>query len=122
MACTARPSIAWFIEGLIIGKRTTPIEFKSVTEDIHVFNTAVYRKYRNILLCAILIHFAHSSVPFFFEPNFDALVKPLAAIAREKSKEGQDPNTTRKPIVYGDFLVNKVGNNFAVEGKGRYDS
>ncbi|KAF9481160.1 Clavaminate synthase-like protein [Pholiota conissans] len=62
------------------------------------------------------------SVPFFFEPNFNALVKPLDAVARTKANEGIDPTPTRKPIVYGDFLVSKVGNNFAVEGKGRYDS
>ncbi|KJA24044.1 hypothetical protein HYPSUDRAFT_200860 [Hypholoma sublateritium FD-334 SS-4] len=51
------------------------------------------------------------SVPFFFEPNFDALVKPF---------ESQKTTPTRKAIVYGDFLVSKVGNNFADPGKGKY--
>ncbi|KAF8908967.1 hypothetical protein CPB84DRAFT_1813218 [Gymnopilus junonius] len=62
-------------------------------------------------------------IPFFFEPNFTALVKPLAAVSRSREKEGkhQISEQVRKPVVYGDFLVNKVGNNFAVNGKGKYD-
>ncbi|KDR82681.1 hypothetical protein GALMADRAFT_220671 [Galerina marginata CBS 339.88] len=61
-------------------------------------------------------------VPFFFEPNFTARVKPLAAV--KKTKEGEPISDTstlvKKSIVYGDFLVGKVGNNFAVNGKGKY--
>jgi len=60
-------------------------------------------------------------VPFFFEPNFDALVKPLDAVARLRVKEGLPSETDRKPVVYGDFLTSKVGSNFAVDGKGKYD-
>jgi len=63
------------------------------------------------------------SIPFFFEPNFTALIKPLAAVSRSREKEGthEVPEHVRKPVVYGDFLVSKVGNNFAVNGKGKYD-
>ncbi|KAG8922021.1 hypothetical protein FRC02_012207 [Tulasnella sp. 418] len=64
------------------------------------------------------------SIPFFFEANFDALVKPLPAISRlpeadqkRISTDGEYPS-----VVYGDFLKNKVGSNFSKEtpGKGRY--
>jgi len=64
------------------------------------------------------------SIPFFFEPNFEAVVKPLAVVSRlkgEKSGENADARTQRSPIVYGDFLVGKVGNNFDSTGKGKYD-
>ncbi|KAF4617750.1 hypothetical protein D9613_006043 [Agrocybe pediades] len=60
------------------------------------------------------------SIPFFFEPNFDALVEPLETISRMKEKGVAIPGASRKSVVYGDFLVGKVGNNFAAEGKGRY--
>ncbi|KAL1748418.1 hypothetical protein HDZ31DRAFT_29767 [Schizophyllum fasciatum] len=72
-------------------------------------------------------------IPFFFEPNFDAHVRPLDAALRiqrassflpsnEKdhrltnSQSGQDhgggTGTDKKPVVYGDFLLAKVTNNF----------
>jgi isopenicillin N synthase-like dioxygenase len=59
-------------------------------------------------------------VPFFFEPNFDAVVKPLAVVSRLKDKKS-GKNAERSPVVYGDFLVRKVGNNFDSTGKGKYD-
>ncbi|KAJ3791299.1 hypothetical protein GGU10DRAFT_338418 [Lentinula aff. detonsa] len=67
------------------------------------------------------------SVPFFFEPNLDALVKPLDAALRVQKKEKTAlPNEGKaekakeyKPTVYGEFLMAKVGNNFA-NGKGKY--
>ncbi|KAJ3763697.1 Clavaminate synthase-like protein [Lentinula raphanica] len=68
-------------------------------------------------------------VPFFFEPNFDALVKPLSAALRiqEKEEATSEINQNKaqtgkvyKPTVYGEFLMKKVGNNFA-NGKGKYD-
>ncbi|KAJ7134614.1 Clavaminate synthase-like protein [Mycena epipterygia] len=57
------------------------------------------------------------SVPFFFEPNFDAHVKPLAAAKRI---QGPGSVPEKQPVVYGEFLMAKVGNNFA-GGKGKYD-
>ncbi|KAF8582141.1 Clavaminate synthase-like protein [Ramaria rubella] len=70
------------------------------------------------------------SIPFFFEPNFDAVVEPLPAALR--ILELQNKETERLPesegavrrkkyhcVVYGDFLLKKVGNNFA-SGKGKY--
>ncbi|GLB38543.1 putative iron ascorbate-dependent oxidoreductase family protein [Lyophyllum shimeji] len=59
------------------------------------------------------------SIPFFFEPNFDAHVKPLEAALRLQKPEERAEH--RKPVIYGDFLMAKVGNNFA-GGKGKYDS
>lgn len=58
------------------------------------------------------------SIPFFFEPNFDAEVKPLTAALR--LQEPEDRKECRNSVVYGEFLMAKVGNNFA-GGKGKYD-
>ncbi|TFK40646.1 Clavaminate synthase-like protein [Crucibulum laeve] len=61
------------------------------------------------------------SIPFFFEPNFDAVVKPLAAARRINAcSEHTDVAKEHKSVVYGEFLVAKVGNNF--DGKGKYDN
>jgi isopenicillin N synthase-like dioxygenase len=63
-------------------------------------------------------------IPFFFEPNFDAVIRPLAVVSRLKGEEpgkNVDAGALRRPVVYGDFLVSKVGNNFESAGKGRYD-
>ncbi|KAL0578636.1 hypothetical protein V5O48_003379 [Marasmius crinis-equi] len=61
------------------------------------------------------------SIPFFFEPNFDAFVKPLEAAKRIRAAQQTEADKTYKPIVYGDFLLSKVSNNFATDGKGKYD-
>lgn len=68
-----------------------------------------------------------SSIPFFFEPNFDALIAPLPAALRLQEEDravrgvhGGAPRKTYQPVVYGDFLLRKVGSNFDT-GKGRYD-
>ena len=62
-------------------------------------------------------------IPFFFEPNFDALIKPLPAALRIQDGTGEGHGEQMKkryqPIVYGEFLKRKVGNNFA--GGSRYD-
>ncbi|KAF9454785.1 Clavaminate synthase-like protein [Macrolepiota fuliginosa MF-IS2] len=59
-------------------------------------------------------------IPFFFEPNFDALVKPLDAARRICDTQNRDKREPlREPIVYGEFLKGKVGGNFAT-GKDRY--
>lgn len=65
-------------------------------------------------------------IPFFFEPNFTANVKPLAAALRmqagEDTKAGSITSRPvhRSSVVYGDFLLSKVSNNFS-GGKGRYE-
>ena len=72
--------------------------------------------------------FTSTRIPFFFEPNFDAFIKPLDAALR---MQAQDTNflhpskeneikPTYEPVRYGDFLWKKVGNNFDI-GKGKYD-
>ncbi|GAA6013708.1 hypothetical protein JCM8202_000784 [Rhodotorula sphaerocarpa] len=59
------------------------------------------------------------SVPFFFEPNYEAEMSPLAAACQRREQE--DPSNAReaietiKPITYGDFLAAKVAKNFALE-------
>jgi len=67
-----------------------------------------------------------TSIPFFFEPNFDAKVAPLAAARRiqedlsrdsEKHSTSEQNRKTYEPMIYGDFLMKKVRNNFAGEGK-----
>lgn len=82
------------------------------------------------------------SIPFFFEPNFEAVIQPLHAAVRllsSASHNGKDsqangndlitPVLVRKgrkrpdeykPVKYGDFLLSKVTNNFAKEGGGKY--
>ena len=70
------------------------------------------------------------SIPFFFEPNFDSKIAPLAAACRiqkdlslstEKHRTSeQDREKIYKPIVYGDFLQGKVSNNF-VSGGSKYN-
>lgn len=48
------------------------------------------------------------SIPFFYEPNFDALIKPLpCALAHQTEGDEQ-----KEPMVYGDFLTSKVSRNF----------
>jgi isopenicillin N synthase-like dioxygenase len=72
----------------------------------------------------------NASIPFFFEPNFDANVAPLEAARRLQKDLGlitkghhtpkQVPEKVYEPIVYGDFLRGKVRNNFA-SGGGKYN-
>ncbi|KAI6128805.1 hypothetical protein EDD17DRAFT_1149992 [Pisolithus thermaeus] len=50
------------------------------------------------------------SIPFFFEPNFDAIVKPLTA-AMEQTGNVQ----VYKPVEYSNFLLSKVSYNFSLE-------
>ncbi|KAF2098373.1 Clavaminate synthase-like protein [Rhizodiscina lignyota] len=47
------------------------------------------------------------SVPFFFEPNFDAVVRPLQKCVRETGGEAKYTE-----VVYGDFLTRKIAGNF----------
>jgi len=61
------------------------------------------------------------SVPFFFEPNFTAHITPLPAVMRAMAGKGVAPHKVYKPIGYSDFLLRKVGNNFATDGRGKYD-
>ncbi|KAI8899262.1 hypothetical protein BC833DRAFT_385979 [Globomyces pollinis-pini] len=49
------------------------------------------------------------SVPFFFEPNFDAIIQPLDVCVQASGKA-----PAYKPIMYGDHLLSKVTNNFDV--------
>ena len=72
--------------------------------------------------------FTSNRAPFFFEPNFDALIKPLDAALRMqaedsnflKPSERKAVKSSYEPIRYGEFLKRKVGNNFSI-GKGKYD-
>jgi isopenicillin N synthase-like dioxygenase len=67
-----------------------------------------------------------ASIPFFFEPNFDTKVAPLEAARRiqkglsvntEKHRSSkQAQNNIYEPVVYGDFLREKVRNNFVHDG------
>jgi isopenicillin N synthase-like dioxygenase len=64
-------------------------------------------------------------IPFFYEPNFDAFIQPLAAIDRlslpkDSQKLAKEGIRTRNNVVYGNFLTQKVAGNFS-DGKGKYD-
>ncbi|KAL4081059.1 hypothetical protein J3A83DRAFT_4204408 [Scleroderma citrinum] len=57
-----------------------------------------------------------TSIPFFFEPNFDANVKPLATVLARTGN-----TASYEPVIYGDFLLGNVENNFTQDGtRGRY--
>jgi isopenicillin N synthase-like dioxygenase len=43
-----------------------------------------------------------NSVPFFFEPNFDAHIKPLAAAKRIQGAAATIPE--KQPVVYGESV------------------
>ncbi|KAK7445113.1 hypothetical protein VKT23_014981 [Stygiomarasmius scandens] len=64
------------------------------------------------------------SIPFFFEPNFNAKIAPLPAALRIIEAEKGEAKKTKaikpyKSVVYGEFLTSKVGNNFT-NGSGKY--
>mmetsp|Transcript_14380 Transcript_14380/g.23749 ORF Transcript_14380/g.23749 Transcript_14380/m.23749 type:complete len:305 (-) Transcript_14380:479-1393(-) len=61
--------------------------------------------------CHRVIHKGDSyrvSVPFFFEPNWDAMVEPLEGLV---GRSGQPAKY--KPVKYGDHLMGKITTNFA---------
>jgi isopenicillin N synthase-like dioxygenase len=61
-------------------------------------------------------------IPFFFEPNFNALVKPLDAVRRTRQAQAEhEREPLRDPIVYGEFLKKKVGTNFTTS-RDRYSN
>jgi isopenicillin N synthase-like dioxygenase len=69
------------------------------------------------------------SIPFFFEPNFDAKVAPLEAARRiqddlsrttERHHTSEQITKIYEPTIYGNFLLTKVRNNFA-NGGGKYN-
>ncbi|KXN88170.1 hypothetical protein AN958_07629 [Leucoagaricus sp. SymC.cos] len=61
-------------------------------------------------------------IPFFFEPNFNALVKPLDAAFRiRQAQEKSQREPLRQPIIFGEFLKRKVGNNFSTS-RDRYSN
>ena len=92
----------------------------------HLF--LVYRE--SIYLGLRTYNLKYTSIPFFFEPNFDTNVAPLEA-ARRLQKDlnlGKEKHHTTKevqektyePVVYGDFLRGKVSSNF-VSGGSKYN-
>jgi hypothetical protein len=80
--------------------------------------------YREWIYLGLQIHTFtdYASIPFFFEPNFDTEVAPLEAarrIQKDLSLLGgkhhtskQVPEKKYEPILYGDFLREKVSKNF----------
>jgi len=46
---------------------------------------------------------------------------PLEAVARLREKNCLPAVADKKVVVYGEFLLQKVGNNFDKEPRGRYD-
>ncbi|ORY87439.1 hypothetical protein BCR35DRAFT_289504 [Leucosporidium creatinivorum] len=55
------------------------------------------------------------SIPFFYEPNFDAVIKPLpSALALQAKTSSSAASQAFAPsVVYGEFLAKKVSGNFA---------
>ncbi|KAH9814937.1 hypothetical protein DFH28DRAFT_893665 [Melampsora americana] len=56
------------------------------------------------------------SVPFFYEPAFNAYISPLPAVLGEQKKCDKAVKE-RTSIRYGDFLLGKVGGNFTVSAE-----
>jgi isopenicillin N synthase-like dioxygenase len=48
------------------------------------------------------------SVPFFFEPNFDAAISPLQSCLDKDNGEKKVP----EKVIYGEHLLKKVAANF----------
>lgn len=67
------------------------------------------------------------SIPFFYEPAFDAIVAPLPTAVALQTKSLGYAAPLKPAIVYGDFLSSKVSGNFSksigggVGGGGKYD-
>lgn len=51
------------------------------------------------------------SVPFFLEPNFDAVIEPFE-FCKLGAQNDKDECTGAKPVIYGEHLVKKVLTNF----------
>ena len=98
--------------------------------DIISYTSAHLLVFRELSFCfqphgGVRLDFAFTRVPFFFEPNFDALIKPLDAALRMQAEDSNPlhPGVFKQnyePVRYGEFLKKKVGSNFDT-GKGRYD-
>ncbi len=59
------------------------------------------------------------SLPFFYEPAFDAFIEPLESAKRVRAEEGwKVGKKVYKGVKYGDFLIGKVGGNFVREEGG----
>ncbi|TFY77190.1 hypothetical protein EWM64_g6823 [Hericium alpestre] len=127
------------MEAMSVGLGMTPEEWqelrRQVDDSFWVMRVIVWEIWTNGLYNSTLHRVIHKgtnyrvSIPFFFEPNFTAVVKPLSAALR--IQEGLDtsgripgtiPQSHKKyePTVYGEFLKAKVSGNFAT-GKGKYD-
>lgn len=52
------------------------------------------------------------SIPFFFEPNFDAPIDLLPAAKRKAAAEGRKIEEPEGKLKYGDYLLSKVTSNF----------
>eukprot|EP01137_Pigoraptor_chileana_P035183 Opistho-2@28843 len=52
------------------------------------------------------------SIPFFFEPNFEAMIEPLECCTTALGIEPKYPR-----VRYGDHLIGKVSNNFEFDNK-----
>lgn len=57
--------------------------------------------------------FRDGSVPFFFEPNLDAIVRPMPAAVRLQEKVGvKVDDRAYPPISYEQYIRAKVGSNY----------
>lgn len=64
--------------------------------------------------------FCSVSVPFFFEPNFDAVISPLSSLSRLTNPVDRKKIEKKKRdnVKYGDFLLKKVSGNFSEDSLG----
>ncbi|KAJ7175853.1 hypothetical protein C8R46DRAFT_890706 [Mycena filopes] len=111
---TALPAEQGATEGVWINADPIPgCVVCNIGEMWEIWTNGLYRS----TLHRVVHRSSNYRVPFFFEPNFDAHVRPLAAAKRIQGASGSIQE--KESVVYGSFLTAKVGNNFA-GGKGKY--
>jgi isopenicillin N synthase-like dioxygenase len=54
------------------------------------------------------------SVPFFFDPSYDALISPIDELVNRQSDHRPQRPSFDEPIMYGDHLLAKTSKNFQV--------
>eukprot|EP00658_Telonema_sp_P-2_P068034 TRINITY_DN56981_c0_g1_i1.p1 TRINITY_DN56981_c0_g1~~TRINITY_DN56981_c0_g1_i1.p1 ORF type:complete len:152 (+),score=23.95 TRINITY_DN56981_c0_g1_i1:88-543(+) len=54
------------------------------------------------------------SAPFFFEPSFDTVVRPISGVARGHSSNSNQRDVDARPIHYGEHMTQRFEKSFAV--------
>ncbi|BGP38578.1 hypothetical protein JCM10450v2_002527 [Rhodotorula kratochvilovae] len=116
LASDSGPTVENGVRGTWIAADPLPGAFVvNIGEMVEVYSAGLYR--------ATLHRVVHTgkayrvSIPFFFEPSYEARIEPLSSALRlrEKLHGPSAAPLAIKPVVYGEFLSAKVSGNFALE-------